>query len=324
MKSSRQEIASSSATISDSASALLHDQQQDWLLLRGNLTALKSVQTRSIAVDDFVIRLQFNPARIVSSSAKVDAASIAQRKCFLCPANLPPEQRGLAFADHYLILCNPFPIFPEHFTIPHRDHRPQRIAAAFGEMLDLAQAMSPRYTVFYNGPRCGASAPDHLHFQAGDRGFMTIESEYARLKGDAIFRDRQVAVYAPQSLRPFISIESNDRAAIVAAFTAVCAELATLNPGDEEPMMNVLAWHDGGGWRVIVFPRAKHRPSFYSAEGDERILLSPASVDLGGVCIMPVEKDFHRLTADHLRQMLHEVMLPPDKFTRLRERLAKM
>jgi hypothetical protein len=182
---------------------------------------------------------------------------------------------------------------------------------------------------------------------------MPIEAEYERLKGPAIAQTAQVRLYAPPSLRPFIAIESADRAAIVATFTALCAELATIAPAEEEPMMNVIAWHDllpagaatgpgaavaeagaadaaaadaaaVGQWRVLLLPRARHRPSFYHADGGDRILLSPGTVDLGGVCITPVQRDFERLSADHLRQMLTEVMLPPDKLDSLKQRLRQL
>jgi hypothetical protein len=313
------------------ALALLDEQKREWAMLRDGAAALADIQTRTIPLNGFNFRLQFNPKRLASSNAKVDSKSIAQRRCFLCPANLPPEQRGVAFGDGYVILCNPFPIFPQHFTIPHNTHLPQRIADAFGAMLDLARAMHARYTIFYNGPRCGASAPDHLHFQAGDRGFMTIESEYERLKGAPIVTTRDVAVFAPKSARPFVSIESSDRDAAVSAFRVLYRNLNNIAPSSEEPMMNIIMNYDAapaggnggaGVWRTIVLPRIKHRPSFYSAEGDARILLSPGTVDLGGVCILPVEYDFQRLREHHLQQMLEEVMLPPEPFGRLADALA--
>ena len=319
------------------ALALLDEQKREWAMLRDGAAALDEIQTRTIPLNGFLFRLQFNPKRLASSAAKVDPKTIAQRKCFLCPANLPSEQRSVPFGDDYLILCNPFPIFPQHFTIPHREHLPQRIADAFGPMLDLSRAMHARYTIFYNGPRCGASAPDHLHFQAGDKGFMTIESEYERLKGAPIVTTRHVAVFAPRSARPFVSIESNDREAAVNAFKALYRNLGNIAPASpaDEPMMNIImnfepaangnGAADGGGggaWRVIVLPRIKHRPSFYSATGDARILLSPGTVDLGGVCILPVEHDFRRLGEQHLQQMLEEVMLPPEPFSRLADALA--
>jgi hypothetical protein len=323
------------------ALALLDEQKREWAMLRDGAAALDDVQTRTIPLNGFNFRLQFNPKRLASSAARVDPKTIAQRKCFLCPANLPAEQRSVAFGEEYLILCNPFPIFPQHFTIPHKEHLPQRIADAFGPMLDLARAMHARYTIFYNGPRCGASAPDHLHFQAGDKGFMTIESEYERLKGQPIVMTRNVAVYAPRSARPFVSIESSDRDAAANAFKVLSRNLGNIapSPSPEEPMMNIImnfepaatgngngigagATGDSGTWRVIVLPRIKHRPSFYSAPGDARILLSPGTVDLGGVCILPVEQDFRRLGEQHLQQMLDEVMLPPEPFGRLADALA--
>ena len=165
-----------------------------------------------IEFDGFKIVLQYNPARLISSAAKVDAKSVRERKCFLCSPNLPRDQRGLDFGREYVILCNPFPIFPEHFTIPHKEHRPQMIGGNMDVMLDLAKEMASRYTIFYNGPRCGASAPDHLHFQAGSRGFMPIEREYKTIKqhGEALCETRQVSVCAVENyLRRFISIESS-------------------------------------------------------------------------------------------------------------------
>jgi hypothetical protein len=304
------------------AKKLLDEQIGEWSLLRDNVAALSRVRARTIQLDDFALKIQFNPARITSTAAKTDSKSIAERKCFLCDANRPPEQRGVPFGDDYLVLCNPFPIFPEHFTIPHRAHRPQRIRESFGDLLDLARAMRPRYTVFYNGAKCGASAPDHLHFQAGDRGFMTIEGEYERLKGDPIVRTKTLKAFAPDSLRPFIALESADRGPLTAAFESLYRNLNNIAADPDEPMMNILAWHDAGEWRVIILPRLKHRPSFYFAEGDEKILLSPASVDLGGVCIVPLEHDFQKLDRPLLEQMLREVMLPPEPFARLRAALA--
>jgi hypothetical protein len=306
---------------------LLQEQKQSWEMLAKGYASLDAVQTRSIPFDGFEIKLQFNPGRIISSAAKVDPKSIAERKCFLCPANLPPVQRSVPFRDDYLVLCNPFPIFPEHFTIPHREHTPQRIAPSFGAMIDLAKAMKRRYTIFYNGPKCGASAPDHLHFQAGNKGFMTIDREYERIKkerGEVLTASAHLDVYAVGNyLRNFISLESNDRAALLDGFEAFYEVFLALSPAAEEPMLNVLASFEKGQWRIILFPRARHRPSFYFAEGDEKILLSPASVDLGGVCITPVEKDFHRVTKETLVQMCNEVCLSKADFAALSKRYAE-
>jgi len=303
------------------AKSLLDEQMLTWELARTNYDALAKVETRSIPLDGFEMRLQFNPARIASTGAKTDAKSIAERKCFLCGENRPKEQTSLTFRDDYLLLVNPFPIFLEHFTIPRVDHVLQRIDGSFATLLELARAMSPRYTVFYNGPKAGASAPDHLHFQAGDRRFMIIEDQIERLKGKPIAARGDAQLFAARSIRPFLVIESREAASSVAAFEAVYRALAKIAPRDDEPSMNVLAWFDAGVYTTIILPRYKHRPDFYYAEGDAKIMLSPGCVDLGGVCIIPVERDYHRITADHLRQMLSECMLSAEKFDALIERL---
>jgi hypothetical protein len=310
-----------SADLVTNARQLLEQQKSSWATARDNFAALSRVQTRSIPIDDFTMKLQFNAARIVSTGSKIDPKSIAERKCFLCGANRPKEQASLPFGSDYLILVNPFPIFPEHFTVPRIDHVLQLINGSFSRLLELARAVAPRYTALYNGPRAGASAPDHLHFQAGDRGFMTIEHEIERLKGKPIAACGDANIYAHPSRRPFIFIESTDLASSVAAFERIYQAMAKVSPASDEPSMNILALHDAGEYKTIILPRAKHRPDFYYAEGDAKILISPGSVDLGGVCIIPVEKDYHRITADHLKQMLSEVMLAPEKFKELRENL---
>ena len=172
------------ASIADCAFQLLQQQRSTWELLRTGYEGLSRVQTRQFRFGGYQVRVQFNPGRLTSSAARVDDRSIRERTCFLCLQNLPEQQRGIPYGDRFMILCNPFPIFPEHFTIPHRDHVPQRIEGRIGLLLGLARDLAPRYTVFYNGPRCGASAPDHLHFQAGSRQFMPIEGQYARLRAE--------------------------------------------------------------------------------------------------------------------------------------------
>ena len=147
-----------------------------WQQARDNYEALQGVKSRSFDIDGAHIKVQFNPARIVSTAAKVDTKSIGERKCFLCDANRPAVQEGIEWNGEYTVLINPFPIFNKHLTIPCNAHTPQRINSRITDMLSLAKALSD-YTLFYNGPRCGASAPDHMHFQAGNKGFMPIEND---------------------------------------------------------------------------------------------------------------------------------------------------
>ena len=299
------------------AHILLRQQKETWPLLRTGYAGLAEVRTRTIDMDGFTIRVQWNPARIVSSAAKVDDESIRRRKCFLCAANLPPEQRGILFASSYIVLCNPFPIFGEHFTIPHTTHTLQRIGPSFGTMLDLAHAMQKRYTVTYNGPRSGASAPDHLHFQAGEKGFLPIEEEFAGhvSKGEVLADTKVMQVVALDAgLRRYFVLRSGERESLIGSLRAVESALAGAAGEKEEPMMNILVSFDRGAWTVLVFPRAKHRPSMYFAQGEERILISPAAVDCGGVLTTPLEKDFHRMTAEVIRDIFGEIFLSREVF----------
>ena len=301
------------------AHRLLSEQVSEWPMLRGGYESLNSIHTRSIKFDKFTIKLQFNPGRIVSSTAQTDPASVAKRKCFLCAENRPPEQRGASFGDKYFVLCNPYPIFPEHFTVAHVRHIPQRIDENFSTLLDLAAALAPSYTSLYNGPRSGASAPDHMHFQAGSRGFMPIDREYDHVKR-SIFRNDSLEIFRSENyLRSFIAFESSDRSAMTQIFAAL-----STSQSDEEPMMNTIVAHNAGRWRAIVFPRIKHRPAFYFAEGDKKILLSPAAVEMGGVCTLPIKRDFDRLTREHVEQMYHEVCAPADQIDQLCQRLTRI
>lgn len=296
---------------------LLTEQLANWTTARNNYEALGGVQVKELCVRGVRYKVQFNPARIVSSGAKVDAQTIRERRCFLCPANLPPEQKGIPFGGHYQILVNPFPIFPRHLTIPDLEHTPQRIDGRLEDMMELARLLTD-YTVFYNGPRCGASAPDHAHFQAGNRGFMPIEADWKKQVAGKLADYGQASLYwLADQPRATLVIQSTDKPSAVHLFGVICRLLPPQPEG--EPMLNLLAMYDEGSWTIIVFPRAKHRPACYTAEGEARLLSSPASVDLGGVFITPVEADFHKLSPAILEQILSEVCLSEDDFARLRQ-----
>lgn len=289
---------------------LLEEQREEWPLAAKNYKGLASVKVKRFAFDHFNIFAQFNPERIRSSAAKVDKKSIEERPCFLCEKNLPAEQKALLFNEAYLILVNPFPIFQEHFTIPHLEHKPQRIKGNFRPMLDLSKAMH-HYIVFYNGPKCGASAPDHFHFQAGIKGFMPIDYEYAALKPgfSTLFASDELNIYsADKYIRHFIALEGNDPEKLTRAFNILYDKLAE-QPHEEEPMMNILAGYWDDHWRILVFPRKKHRPGQYYKEGDENILISPASVDFGGTLITPLEKDFEKLGQADIKDIFEQVTI---------------
>ena len=301
------------------AKELLHSQLGEWALAKTNFDALKGVETKEFFFPDFTIRIQFNPARIQSSAAKVDAKSIQERKCFLCPNNLPIEQKGIPYGE-YQVLVNPFPIFPEHFTIPTYKHTDQLIYGIYGDMLDLAKGLE-EYTIFYNGPKCGASAPDHAHFQAGIKGFLPLEKDINHIKKETILESDKLTLYAiRQYMRNCFLIETRDKDTAIAAFNKLYG-LLELKDGDKEPMMNILTWYENGIWHSVIFPREKHRPDCFFAEGDDNLLISPASVDLGGVFITPLEKDFKKIKEEDIKDILKEICISDEKMQLIVDKL---
>ncbi len=305
-------------TLSQQAAALVQQQKETWELAGKNYAALADVQVREFDYGHFQIHVHHNPGRMRSSSAVTDPHTIAQRPCFLCARNLPPEQKGLLFDNDYLILANPFPIFPVHLTIPHLEHIPQRLEHFFPSMLDLSRSLSG-FTVFYNGPRCGASAPDHFHFQAGISGFLRIEKELDVLKRDhtkAYFQKKEVDIFAVENyLRKFFALVSSDKNAIIDAFDFIYSFLA--KDTIDEPMLNVLAWYAEEKWHIVFFPREKQRPSHFFESGDKQIIVGPAAVEMGGILILPRHEDFERISPDTIADIYSEVTLSSSSFNQL-------
>lgn len=291
--------------------SLIEQQRKSWPLLGRGYEALSSLRLREIQVEGYRVFLQFNPARIVSTGANVDEAAIRSRQCFLCVDNLPSEQRGILYRDEFLILCNPAPIFFGHCTIAHIEHRPQELRPSMGLFLELARDLGPEYTVFYNGPKCGASAPDHLHFQAAPAGAIPIEHEAIRPDRRQILSSvGGTTLVLLQGLgREVVLIEGDDLSMIVELMNNFLESLETLSGRTEEPMVNVIAGFTDGAWRSIIFPRRKHRPDVFFMEGEGKILVSPAAVDMGGLIVTPLEKDFARIGPDLVDAIYHEVSL---------------
>jgi hypothetical protein len=309
--------------------ALLQHQRSSWQLLAEGYRDLEAAKYKSFSFGDFSIRVQFNPARIISSTADISSESIGARPCFLCTVNRPKEQLGIVYGDAYLILSNPYPIFTEHFTIPTVEHVPQRIAGSFGDMLDLARDLGGSSTVLYNGPECGASAPDHLHFQAGKTGFLPIEDEYRTIihrYGETIDERESFALRAvDDSLRRAIVIESDTKEMILKAFDTLLEALEPYAGSSGEPMLNVLTLFDApaAAWRVFVFLRRRHRPSAYDAEGDQRIVVSPAAVDYGGVSVLPRRADFEKITREDIIVLFDEVSVGKSVFQDIQYALSR-
>jgi len=303
---------------SKKARELIREQTGEWDLAAKNYASLKKVKVKTFEYGDYHIDVQFNPERIVSSAAKVDAKSIEARPCFLCEKNLPPQQRGLYFKNEYIVLVNPFPIFPEHLTIPNISHIDQRINGNFGSMLDLAAGLDD-FVIFYNGPKCGASAPDHLHFQAGIKGFLPIETDFLNIKYcKEVRRIGSVTIsHWPDYQRGIISLKSNDKDNLIECFNQIYSKLKILQPNDVEPMLNIIAIFEQGEWIIHIFPRTLHRPVQYFATGEKQIILSPASVDMGGVLITPREEDFIKISKEDIRDIFNQVCLEPQAVLKL-------
>jgi len=308
------------------AHALLEQQKGVWELLRNGYDTLRTVRTKVFEFNGFHVKVQFNAGRMISTVAKVDATSIKERKCFLCTENLPPAQRGIPCDGDYLVLCNPFPIFQEHFTISCLRHTPQVIRDSFGAFLKITRDLGTRYMVLYNGPRCGASAPDHLHFQAGNRAAVPLDAEFDTLKtaqATQLFESAALRAWSNERcLRRFVTFESADAGVLQRAFGVAYEAFQAGGPAGEEPMMNLLGFYGNDEWRIHLFPRAKHRPAFYFKEGDGQLLISPAAVELGGICTTPRERDFEKVTREHIVEMYDEVCVSPEKYADIKERLT--
>lgn len=287
--------------------SLLERQLQAWPMLRANYEAFGKIETKEVIVDGETIRVQFNPQRISSARACLDPASAVQRKCFLCTANRPPEQESPAFGNGYLILCNPYPIFPRHFTIPTVLHTDQVLAPHFGAMLDLARTL-PSYTIFYNGPKSGASAPDHIHFQAVTKGYMPID----HLRPQSLRGISGSMSLILGTLRPGILLRTADRQEAMTLFTDTCKRLGTPE-GNVEPMMNVFCNYESGAWTVKLIPRRRHRPDYFFAEGEAKLLTSPGAADIGGTFITIRREDFNKTDASVLKEIYRQVCYTDDE-----------
>jgi ATP adenylyltransferase/5',5'''-P-1,P-4-tetraphosphate phosphorylase II len=299
---------------SEKVNELFLSQLKEWELARINYTQLAEVKTRTVDFGTFNILVQFNPERMRSSAAKVDQNSIESRPCFLCAVNRPSEQRGVTFEKDLIILVNPFPIFHRHLTIPSEIHSAQRILDNFDTMLILAAAI-PDYVVFYNGPQCGASAPDHFHFQAGNRGFMPVEADFLRGIHTRLMKVRNgIEVWHWINYnRSIVTLRGKNKDELTSIFQSFYHYFRSIQHDRPEPMLNILAYHYNSDWIVHIFPRKVHRPVQFFAEGTEKIVLSPASVDLGGVIITPREEDFLKINRDDIADIFNQVCIDDEE-----------
>ncbi len=290
---------------------LLVEQKKTWPELYRAYETLRQVRQREIAFRRFSILLQFNPGRIKNSLADVDKKAVEQRPCFLCEDNLPEEQKAILYRKEYLILCNPAPVLPSHFTISHLEHRPQSMAENAHALVQLIQDLGDAWTVLYNGPKCGASAPDHLHFQAVRRGTLPIETQIAEKGALAEPLEAGGALISrAQGLgREIIVLDGEERDALAHALRKVLLAMKRVLRSEEEVMMNIAGLSSDGKMRLLVFPRQKHRPDSFFSQGADRIVISPGIMEMGGIFVTPVERDFDRLSAAVVEGILREVCM---------------
>lgn len=281
--------------ISQAIEKFIHAQLESWPDAKTRFDQLQNVVVNELEEEDGTFKVQFNPARIVSTGAKIDNKSINERKCFLCDANRPEEQGRLIWLDKYNILVNPFPILENHLTIAAVQHQRQEFKECMDDMLHLSRLV-PEMMFFYNGPLCGASAPDHLHFQAGKKDEKLTRN----------FWNQEFINHYPCTLRKVEGFVIDDIAKDVKEYIGQLA----VQEGEYEPRVNVLAWsevmEDETYTQVIIIPRSKHRPDCYFAEGDEQILVSPGALDMAGMIIAPREEDLKKLTLERIKQIISE------------------
>ena len=299
-------------------------QLDKWEAARTRYQELRSVQTRELPIGTAsTMIVQWNPARIVSTGAKIDKQTIGERPCFLCEQNRPKEQMKRVIDNKYELLVNPFPILPMHFTIPSLRHEPQRIYEAYGEIHKLLEAY-PELMVFYNGSKCGASAPDHAHFQAGTSGILPLQQAWMRLNRSLTLlvslNDEEDISLIEEYPCPAFLIRSRSEYGGEQLFRRLY-EALPMQDDDTEPMMNIVGWRNGDEYLSVVFPRRKHRPECYDAEGDSQYLISPGALDMAGMLITPRQKDFERLTPQTALGILQEVAITRKEQQQVIERL---
>lgn len=295
-----------------SISRFFNRQLEVWTDARHRFRDLKHVETRQFSDQ---LKLQWNPARIVSTGAKIDKKTLGERPCFLCDKNRPKEQMSKQIDEKFHLLVNPFPILPVHFTIPARKHQPQLIYKNYGEMHRFISLHSD-LMVFYNGPKCGASAPDHLHFQAGTNGILPLQTNWQRLSRNLTdiisLNDEEKISVVRDFIVPAFVIISKSAESDEALFRRLYKAMP--QRGDEtEPMMNIISWRKGEEFISVVIPREKHRPEAYFAEGDAQFVVSPGALDMSGLIITPREEDFRKLTGEKALSLLQECGVSEEK-----------
>ena len=304
-------------------SSFFKKQLECWPQTAERYKALENVET---TLFDNGLQMQFNPARIRSTAAAVDAKSIAERPCFLCAKNRCSEQIHKDICASLEVLVNPFPVLPGHLTIVTKKHTPQLIEPMFADMLFLARRWRGM-AVFYNGAKCGASAPDHAHLQAVRSSDVPLLGRAWKKKIDAVSRllcgDAAAGIYFSDAYpAPLFIVKGKDADAVESSFKKLMSNLPSSEEGAEPPVNIFAVYSESEGWSIYVFPRYKHRPDCYFVDGDERRLVSPGALDMAGVLILARGEDYASITADEAYNIIKEVALPIDAAIAVAEKIS--
>ncbi len=282
-------------------------QIQKWQFARESYGNIKNFKVRTFHYGDTSVSVQFNPERARSTFAVIDTEAIKGRKCFLCDENLYPEQIGLRLTKNYTLLVNPFPILQEHFTAKFNVHVPQKIEPVFNEFLQIINYCGENYFALYNGPKCGASVPEHRHFQMGIKNALPLISEIVNKTKDAELH--KPFLYSDE-LRNFFVIYGDNENELEKVFFNLFERLSKHFPDEPEPKINLLGFRNNTLTYVAVIPRKAHRPKSYYEQGG--IKVSPATIDIGGVLVVPEENDFTAIDGGEVKKIFSEVLFDKD------------
>lgn len=307
----------------------IQDQLSVWPMAAANFRSLKSALIKDVRVFGVEAKVQCNPERIISSTAEIDEATIAARPCFLCPSGRPKEQFHIKFdgrkGRRYNVQVNPYPIFPRHLVLARDVHTDQSIWHCFVDAMDFARRY-PDYLVFYNGPKSGASAPDHMHFQACPKGQMPLQNAVDAFLDNAeepltVGQDAKLYRF-PDWCRGVYALKSGTPKSLAKLFYRLI-DCAPKIDGDPEPRFNLFTYCYKAEFRAIVVLRGNLRSHHYYAEGDEHLTMSPGAADVAGMFVAPIESDFRNVNGSTLEQMLSEVSISEEEEKMVAWRLTR-
>ena len=298
----------------DRLQAFIRQQHTTWPALATAQRNLNGAMRRTLCLPDSAIELQCNPGRNRSTTAKVSVDEVAKRPCFLCPENLYPAQLGLPFSANWLILNNPFPIFKDHLTISSSRHIDQLLAPALPAMINFVADSGCSFSTFYNGAGCGASAPDHLHFQACPAGMLPLERQLKPLLDELLLK-KEPWLFCTLDNRGIGLYRAASAPELLQHLQDMCANLNNNAEPGPEAELNLIIFGHPGNLAAAILPRRAHRPACFFASGNEQIVISPGAVDVGGLAILPRQQDFERMTSEKMLSIYKEVCLPADIMT---------